>query len=366
LSFAGCSRKGTRTNIVKNGDGLMNKKWISAAMALVITLGISFTTVYADPASDLAAVKTKQSELDTKISKIDNDIETIMSKIDANKKEITQKQADIKQAKADIAKQEAAIKAEQDLYNKRMRAMYMSGPANYIEVLLSSKNLSQFISLVGNCQTIMEYDSKLIGEFKAHQAELTANKNELEKDNQTLVSLKNENETKLTDLKKQKADQAPLLADLKALETKYSAQLLASKNVPAAGLVALSQASTSVSRGSTGVSASEIISYASNFLGVPYVWGGTSPSGFDCSGLVQYTYGHFGINLPRTAAEQQNVGTYITRENLQPGDLVFFGDPAHHVGIYVGNGMMLHAPHTGDVVRVGPLSSDFVNGRRVL
>jgi cell wall-associated NlpC family hydrolase len=212
----------------------------------------------------------------------------------------------------------------------------------------------------------MEYDNKLIGEFKTHQAELTANKDVLEKDNQTLVSLKKENETKLTDLKKQKADQAPLLADLKALETKYSAQLAVSKNVPAAGVLALSQASTSVSRGSTGVSASEIISYASNFLGVPYVWGGTSPSGFDCSGLVQYTYAHFGINLPRTAALQQNVGTYVTRENLQPGDLVFFGSPAHHVGIYVGNGMMLHAPHTGDVVRVGPLSSDFVNGRRVL
>ena len=344
----------------------MNKKWISAAMALVITLGISFTTVYADPASDLAAVKTKQSELDTKISVIDNDIETIMSKIDANKKEINKKQADIKTAKAEIAKQEDAIKAEQDLYNRRMRAMYMSGPANYIEVLLSSKDLGEFISLVGNCQTIMEYDNKLIGEFKTHQAELTANKNALEKDNQTLVSLKNENETKLSDLKKQKADQAPLLADLKALETKYSAQLAAAKKVPAAGILALSQASTSVSRGSTGVSASEIISYGSNFLGLAYVWGGTSPSGFDCSGLTQYTYGHFGINLPRTAAEQQNVGTYVTRENLQPGDLVFFGSPAHHVGIYVGNGMMLHAPHTGDVIKIGPMGSDFVNGRRVL
>jgi len=358
--------EGIKTNFEKNGDGLMNKKWISAAMALVITLGISFTTAYADPASDLAAVKTKQSDLDTKISKMDNDIQTIMSKIDTNKKEINQKQADIKQAKADIAKQEDAIKAEQDLYNRRMRAMYMSGPANYIEVLLSAKDLSEFISLVGNCQTIMEYDNKLIGDFKTHQAELTANKNALEKDNQTLVSLNNENETKLNDLKKQKADQVPLLAELKALETKYSAQLAAAKKVPAASVLALSQASTSVSRGSTGVSASEILAYGSNFLGVPYVWGGTSPSGFDCSGLVQYTYAHFGINLPRTAAEQQQVGTLVTRENLQPGDLVFFGDPAHHVGIYVGNGMMLNAPHTGDVVKVGPLNSDFVYGRRVL
>ncbi|MBP1743609.1 MAG: hypothetical protein H6Q58_587 [Firmicutes bacterium] len=344
----------------------MNKKWISAAMALVITLGISITTVSADPASDLAAVKQQQSELESKISKIDNEIQTIMANIDYNKKEITEKQADIKQAKADIAKQEAAIKTEQDLYDKRMRALYMNGPTSYVEILLGSKDLGDFISRIGNCQTIIEYDTKLIGEFKALQAELTANKEKLESDNKALVSLQKENETKLSDLKNQKAAQAPLLADLKALETKYSAQLASSQNISAAGLIALSQSTTTASRGSTGVSADQIISYASNFLGVPYVWGGTSPSGFDCSGLVQYVYGHFGISLPRVAADQQDVGVYVTRDNLQPGDLVFFGDPAHHVGIYVGNGMMLHAPHTGDVVRVGPLNSDFTYGRRVL
>lgn len=344
----------------------MNKKWISAAMAIVITLGLSFTTVYADPASDLAAVKQKQSDLDSKISKLDDQIQTIMIKIDTNKKEIAQKQTDINQAKADIAKQEAELKAEQDLYNKRLQAMYMGGPSSYVEIIMSSRDFGDFISRVSNCQTIIDYDTKIISGFKKLQAELTAKKDGLEKDNQSLLALQKENETKLTDLKKQKADQAPLIAELKALETKYSAQLAASKNVSAAGVLALGQATTSVSRGSTGVSASEIITYASNFLGVPYVWGGTSPSGFDCSGLVQYVYGHFGINLPRVAADQQNVGTYVTRANLQPGDLVFFGDPAHHVGIYVGNGYMLNAPHTGDVVKVQLLNSDFTYGRRVL
>ncbi len=344
----------------------MNKRWISAAMALVITLGVSFTTVSADPASDLAAVKQQQSELASKISHLDNEIETIMAKIDGNKKEITEKQAGIKQAKADIAKQEAEIKAEQGLFDGRLRALYMNGPSSYAEILLGSKDLGDFLSRMSNCQAIIDYDTKLIGEFKKLESELTANKEKLESDNQALVSLQKENETKLADLKKQKADQAPLLADLKALETKYSAQLATSQNISAAGVLALSQSSATASRGSTGVSSDQIITYASNFLGVPYVWGGTTPSGFDCSGLVQYVYGHFGISLPRVARDQQDVGVYVTRENLQPGDLVFFGDPAHHVGIYVGNGMMLHAPHTGDVVRVAPLSSDFVNGRRVL
>lgn len=342
----------------------MNKKWISAAMALMITFGISFSTVHADPASDLAAVKKQQSDLEAKISELDNQIQDLMIKVDSNKKEIAAKQADINKTKQDITKQEAAIKAEQDLYYQRMRAMYMGGPTSYLDMILSSKDFGDFMSRITNCQTIIEYDTKLIGDFKAKEAQLNASKDALEKDNEKLLALQKDNESKLSDLKKQKTDQAPLLANLKALETKYSAQLATSTP---AGLLALAQSSaTSVSRGSTGVSASQIINYASQFLGVPYVWGGTSPSGFDCSGLVQYTYGHFGINLPRVAADQQQVGLMVTRDQLQPGDLVFFGDPAHHVGIYVGNGMMLHAPHTGDVVRIGPLNSDFTYGRRVL
>ncbi len=341
----------------------MNRKWISAAMALMITLGVSLTTVHADPASDLAAVKQKQSELESKISMLDNDIQTIMAKVANNKKDITAKQTEIKNTKQEIAKQEAEIKTEEELYGNRLRAMYMGGPTSYIEMIMGSKDFGDFISRITNCQTIIEYDTKLIGEFKAKEAKLNASKEQLEKENQALLALQKENETKLSDLKKQKADQAPLLAELKALETKYSTQLATSTP---AGLLALAQSSASNSRGSTGVSSSDIINYASQFLGVPYVWGGTSPSGFDCSGLVQYVYGHFGINLPRVAADQQDVGLKVTRDQLQPGDLVFFGDPAHHVGIYVGNGMMLHAPHTGDVVRIGPLSSDFVYGRRVL
>lgn len=341
----------------------MNRKWISAAMALMITLGVSLSTVHADPASDLAAVKQKQSELESKISMLDNDIQTIMAKVANNKKDITAKQTEIKNTKQEIAKQEAEIKTEEELYGNRLRAMYMGGPTSYIEMIMGSKDFGDFISRITNCQTIIEYDTKLIGEFKAKEAKLNASKEQLEKENQALLALQKENETKLSDLKKQKADQAPLLAELKALETKYSAQLATSTP---AGLLALAQSSASNSRGSTGVSSSDIINYASQFLGVPYVWGGTSPSGFDCSGLVQYVYGHFGISLPRVARDQQDVGLKVTRDQLQPGDLVFFGDPAHHVGIYVGNGMMLHAPHTGDVVRIGPLSSDFTYGRRVL
>ena len=118
-------------------------------------------------------------------------------------------------------------------------------------------------------------------------------------------------------------------------------------------------------RNSDEFTSNSLLEYASNFLGVPYVWGGTSPAGFDCSGFTQYVFLHFGVTLPRVSQEQQNVGTLISRANLQPGDLVFFGTPAHHVGIYVGNGKMINAPHTGAVIRIQSLNSDFTYGRRV-
>ncbi len=94
---------------------------------------------------------------------------------------------------------------------------------------------------------------------------------------------------------------------------------------------------------------------AEGYLGVPYVWGGESPSGFDCSGLVQYVYGRIGVQLPRTSYEQFNEGVHIARGDLRPGDLVFF-DGAGHVGIYAGHDRFIHAPHTGTSVQFGTLS----------
>ena len=103
-----------------------------------------------------------------------------------------------------------------------------------------------------------------------------------------------------------------------------------------------------------------IVNTAMKYLGVPYVWGGTSPRGFDCSGLVQYVCRKNGISVNRVAADQIRNGTRVSKSNLQPGDLVFFGKGRiHHVGIYVGNGNMIHAPQTGDVVKVASINTRY-------
>ncbi|MGH2970707.1 MAG: C40 family peptidase, partial [Gaiellaceae bacterium] len=98
-----------------------------------------------------------------------------------------------------------------------------------------------------------------------------------------------------------------------------------------------------------------VVGIAMQYLGVPYVWGGASPSGFDCSGLVMYVYAQVGVSLPHYTGAQWQMGVPVDPSDLEPGDLVFF-DGLGHVGIYIGGGEFIHAPHTGDVVRIDSLS----------
>jgi cell wall-associated NlpC family hydrolase len=105
------------------------------------------------------------------------------------------------------------------------------------------------------------------------------------------------------------------------------------------------------------------------YLGVPYRWGGASPSGFDCSGLVMYAFAQVGVSLPHNAAMQYGYGSPVSRSQLAPGDVVFFNGLGHN-GIYIGGGQFVHAPHTGDVVKVSSLSDSwyartYVGARRM-
>jgi cell wall-associated NlpC family hydrolase len=113
------------------------------------------------------------------------------------------------------------------------------------------------------------------------------------------------------------------------------------------------------------VTGAAIVSYAMKFLDVPYAWGGSSPSGFDCSGFVMYVYGHFGIHLPHSSGMDYSYGTPVAQSQLKPGDLLFFYSPIHHVGIAIGNGNMINC-RTGGVQVESLYWSSYVGARRIL
>lgn len=107
----------------------------------------------------------------------------------------------------------------------------------------------------------------------------------------------------------------------------------------------------------------QMVAEAKKYLGTKYVWGGASPSGFDCSGLLLYVAKKFGIDLPHSAAQQATKGTAVDKANLQPGDMVFFktdgSGNVSHAGMYVGNGQFIHAPKTGDVVKISNINDSY-------
>lgn len=131
-----------------------------------------------------------------------------------------------------------------------------------------------------------------------------------------------------------------------------------------------------VASASSETSAQDVIAYAKNYLGVRYVYGGSSPKGFDCSGFTVYVFKHFGISLSRTATGQYQYGSSVSKSELKPGDLVFFKNSGSskaigHVGIYVGGGSFIHASSPGDVVKITSLSEsyyvkNYVGARRIL
>jgi peptidoglycan DL-endopeptidase CwlO len=185
----------------------------------------------------------------------------------------------------------------------------------------------------------------------------------------------------------QLGQQSRLLSSIKGeiarlIQADHARQLAAARAVTARLDQQQQQAALALQQTAIGASASTgtasvappsqytgVVGIAMQFLGTPYVWGGASPAGFDCSGLVAYVYAQVGVSLPHYTGAQWNVGVPVSRSDLQPGDLVFF-DGLGHVGIYIGGNEFIHAPHSGDVVKISSISGwyaeTYVGARRII
>lgn len=362
---------------------------IKVAIVMLMTMLLGVTSVLAEPLSDqlqtqqnklqqdknqLKGVWDKREEMETRIENMDVQIEGLMSEIDKNKSQISQVEKDIKNTEADVKKTEQEVENDKELLGERVKAMYITGTGGYISILFNSKNVGDFISRIELIKKIIDFDNKTIQELNNKQKELNGKKEALNQKKEGLLVLKKSNEEKLLTMNNSIQEERKLIDDVKKQEKLFAANVNQSQVLVNATLSQIQQIRKTVpkyspSRGAAQVSSNAVIAYASNFLGTPYVWGGTTPvPGFDCSGFVQYVYAHFGIQLGRTTWDQINDGVAVSRDQLQPGDIVFFGEGGNptHEGIYLGNNTYINAPRTGDVVKIAPTTrSDYITARRV-
>ncbi|MBU5484279.1 C40 family peptidase [Clostridium sp. MSJ-11] len=358
-------------------------------MMMFIVIAVSNKPVLAAPTSDqiqtqreqleadksnLKKAQEKRFEIEQKIENLDVQIEDTMHEIDKNKKQMDKVQENIKVTEEELKQTEEELKNEKEIFSKRMRAIYINGTDGYLEILFESNGFSDFISRVENIKSIIELDKKIMENIKLKEVQLNNKKEELNKQNDKLLALNNENSKKLDKLKISKNEQDELIKEVERQEGLYASVVDESQSKLNETLRQIQQIRNSTpkytpSRGAAPMSGNNVVAYASNFLGTPYSWGGTTPAGFDCSGFTQYVYKHFGISLGRTTYDQIKNGYGVSREELQPGDLVFYGKGGNptHMGIYVGNGMYIHSPRTGDVVKISSYDrSDYITARRVM
>jgi len=271
------------------------------------------------------------------------------------------------------------VRAQRAL-SQRLVAIYMSqDEQGSLAVILGAKSIDDLISRLETANTLTSQDSALIHQVVSFQHQIIQRRRTLRAARVTVTQLVAVRAAAKRSVDGRLATEQRLYNSVRSEINNLLAQQRAQELAAAQRARAAAQAQVTTSQLGTfsGVDTltperfSQVVSIAMQYLGVPYVWGGASPSGFDCSGLVMYVYAQVGISLPHYTVAQWDYPNAISvpRDQLEPGDLVFFAGLGH-VGIYIGNGEFIHAPHTGDVVSIASLTgwyaAEYDGARRIL
>lgn len=378
-------------------------KWgRSAIITLALTCGVMYTTqpIQVD-AKTSAQMIQKKAEIDKKIKELNKEINKLQKKLDKKQQEYEKTVKEIDATNKDIKETEKKIQERSVIINNRLKAYQGQDSTlnTYLDAFLGGDNVSDSIGRVIAVKTVLDADQELRDEDKADKAKLAEEKQALQEkqaklqkqfqdmqdEENHLETKKAENKAKSLKLKEQiatKKQQEKLEKErkkreeearrLKALQEK---QFVEAKKAEEASKTTNSIHTNSVGdagnagNGTNGAkvtdsdqkvpsvsgsgSAKAAIAEASKYLGRAYVWGGSNPTtGFDCSGLTQWSFKQAGVSLPRTAAQQYLATTKVSASEAKAGDLVFFsyGSGVAHVGIYLGGGRMLDAQNNGVVV----------------
>ncbi|MDR3685569.1 MAG: NlpC/P60 family protein [Coriobacteriia bacterium] len=347
----------------------------AAALSLVLLTGVA-APAFGAPTN--AAIQSKRKQADAAQTKLDD----LQTQLEMRYEELAQIEDSLTQTRQRISVTQAQLDAattqlqqSQAQLDDRAMSIYRNGQVDMVEVFVGATSFSDLITRLDLMRRIGRSDAALVLAVKDARSSVSAAESALESREAEQVALRDQARIKQTEYQSayedQKAYFATLNSQLKQLindERIRQEKLAAARAAAAAAKLEAAAKSTATSlpfdQSKLGAPHPDALVEAKKYLGVPYLWGGTTPSGFDCSGLMQYVYQKIRINLPRTSREQFHAGAYIPPNRLDllaPGDLVFFGyngDPTqiHHVGMYAGNGDFLQAPQTGDHVRISSLT----------
>jgi cell wall-associated NlpC family hydrolase len=323
----------------------------------------------------------------TQIQQLDSSLERAIEAYDLANVKLAHIKHDLTTNTHNLGVAKKSLKTAQQELSSRLVDMYTSdGGDSTLSVLLGSQSLDQMLNGIDAVDRLSEQDTTVLRQVAYFRRQVKQKQVQLKNAHAAQESVVSQRAAAKASIASQLGQRKALLNSIQGqivqlqaqerarqAEIQREAQARLASQQQAAGQAALVQTVQPPSGGGGGGIAPPphyggVVGIAMRYLGVPYVWGGASPAGFDCSGFTMYVYAQVGVSLPHNAAAQYGYGAPVSQGDLQPGDLVFF-DGLGHVGLYIGGGQFIHAPHTGDVVKISSLSgwyaATYVGARRL-
>lgn len=341
-------------------------------IAALLALSCASTAVAAPSNSAIRAKQAQAADAQRKMDALSATLELRAEELAEVEDRLQKTRTAALAAEQDLERATAALEDAQSKLQRRATNIYRHGRLDPVAVFLGATTFQDFITRYDLLGRIGRSDASMVVSVRDARSQVDRTKRALEARQDELTVLRARSREKQEAVAVALGEQRRYLGSLK----KEISKLIAAERARQERLARERAAQQGLTFDPSKLSGphAEVVRIAARYLGVRYVWGGTTPAGFDCSGLMMYCYRQIGIDLPRTSRQQFHAGTYIPpdrKDLLEPGDLVFFGyggDPKriHHVGMYAGGGSFIHAPQTGDVVRVTSLSSrsDYVGACR--